>query len=58
MSNTTAHNFLQPATLPLVCSNEGATLFVIFFVPHSFLLQGMHVEIYPGKKKIKKQTLI
>lgn len=54
MSDATAHNFLQSPTLPLICSNEGAMLFVIFFFPHSFLLQGMHVGIYPGKNKKKK----
>lgn len=62
MSEATAHTFPQSATLPLICSNEGAKLLVVFFFPHSFLLQGMHVEIYPGEKKPKNekkpQTLI
>lgn len=55
VSDATALSVLQSATLPLICSNEGATLFVIFFFPYSFLLQGMHVEIYPGKKKLNKK---
>lgn len=53
MSDATAHNFLQSATLPLICGNEGATFFVIFFFPRSLLLQGMHVEIYLEKKQTK-----
>lgn len=40
--------------LPLVCSDEGATLFVIFSFRCSFLLQGMHVEIQSGRRKAKR----
>ena len=52
--------FLQSATLPLVCINQGATLSLvsIFFSlsRHSFLLQGMHVEIQSGAKCKRTNT--
>lgn len=57
--------FLQSATLTLICINQGPTcsfVFILFF-HNSFLLQGMHVEIHSRKKcinkinKLKKLTL-
>lgn len=56
MSEATAHNVRQSATLPLICSNKGATLFVIFFFPHSFLFT-RHACWNLSRKKKKKQKL-
>lgn len=57
--------FLQSATLPLVCINQGATLSVIFMFFYffhvillTFLLQGMHAEIQSGNKMQNETTEI